>query len=268
MDSRSRIRIKADALQRLLMVNTISGILPLYIVTEYPKSGGSWVSQMLAEYLRVPFPRNERPAIKSSVMHGHMLYTPMMKNVVCVFRDGRDVMVSLYYHMLFENEKNSHELVRRVRADLDYEDISDIKRNLPSFIQYMNDMESKSWSPFKFTWSEFVRSWKDRDVCKLKYEDLSSDCAGALCPVIERLSGEIIDMARLESVVDKFSFEKQAKRKPGEENIASFIRKGQPGDWREKFSRRAGEVFDKYYGSELRVLGYVSSDAWLGEVDG
>ncbi len=60
MDRRRKLSIWAGAFQRLLMANTLSGILPLFIVTEYPKSGGSWVGQMLAEYLDFPFLSNKR----------------------------------------------------------------------------------------------------------------------------------------------------------------------------------------------------------------
>ena len=31
------------------MVHMLSGAIPLYIVNEYPKSGGTWVGQMLGE---------------------------------------------------------------------------------------------------------------------------------------------------------------------------------------------------------------------------
>lgn len=268
MDDRSRFQIRMDAIQRYFMVNALSRILPLYIVTEYPKSGGSWLSQMLGEYLGVPFPRNRRPEIRPSIMHGHMLYMPTMKNVVCIFRDGRDVMVSLYYHMLFENEKNSHELVRRVRSDLGYEDIHDIRRNLPSFMEYVHHRESNSRSPFKFTWSRFVRSWLNRDVCKIRYEEMSRDCVAALRPVLKRLDERLVDEERLKEVVWKYSFENQARRKPGEEQVTSFIRKGQPGDWQEKFTRKAGDVFEKYYGDEMRALGYTNDDSWLARLDG
>ena len=95
------------------MVYGLSGRLPLYVVTELPKSGGSWVSQMLSDYLCIPFPRNRFPRLETCVMHGHYLFGKRMKNVVVVLRDGRDV-VSYYYHCLFENELNNMRLVQRV----------------------------------------------------------------------------------------------------------------------------------------------------------
>ena len=171
MDRRSILTIRLDALQRFIMVNTLSKVLPLYIVTEYPKSGGSWLSQMLSEYLDIPFPRNQRPAIISSLMHGHMPYSPLMSNVFCLHRDGRDIMVSLYYHSLFQNDKNSPHLVSRVRKDLAFADFDDIKANLPNFIEYVYDRDTASKSPFRFSWPQFVASWHSRGAAHLKYED-------------------------------------------------------------------------------------------------
>ena len=263
MDNRHNLLIKLEALQRLIMVNTLSGMLPLYIVTEYPKSGGSWLSSMLSEYLEVPFPRNRRPNITSSIMHGHMLYSPFMKNVTCLIRDGRDVMVSLYYHMLFENDKNSPYLVARTRSDLSFREFDDIGSNLSDFIEYVHSNESESLSPFKFTWGEFVRSWIDKDVNMIKYESLIDDCYGSMQTLLENIINKPVDEGRLKKIIYNYSFENQTKRKPGQEDIKSFIRKGQPGDWKEKFTRNSAKTFNDYYGYEMIKLGYVNNDSWI-----
>jgi len=218
---------------------------------------------MLADYLMVPFPRNKRPRIESSIMHGHMLYSPLMKNVTCLFRDGRDVMVSLYYHMLFESDKNSPLLVARTRADLGYSNPEDIKSNLSSFIEYIHTKEARSLSPYKFTWGEFVRSWIDRDVNKIKYEDMTENCYVSMEKLLECITGSRVDKDRLERVVNKYSFESQTKRKPGEEDLKSFIRKGKPGDWKEKFSRNSAQIFDKLYSREMVRLGYYENNSWI-----
>jgi hypothetical protein len=86
-----RISGESNALLRIGMVHMLSGAIPLYIVNEYPKSGGTWVGQMLGRALRVPFPRNRFPVLRPSIMHGHYLRPWGMKNVVVVWRDGRDV---------------------------------------------------------------------------------------------------------------------------------------------------------------------------------
>lgn len=267
MDTRTTTEIKLDALQRLIMNNTLSGILPLYIVTEYPKSGGSWLSSMMADYLEVPFPRNRRPNITSSIMHGHMLYSPCMSNITCLYRDGRDVIVSLYYHMLFQNDKNSPEVVKRTRSELAFNDFEDIRNNLSQFIEYIYIRENNSLSPFKFTWGEFVRSWIDKDVNMIKYESLINDCYGSMQALLENIINKPVDEERLKMIIHKYSFENQTRRKPGQEDVKSFIRKGQPGDWKEKFNKKSATTFNKLYRNEMIALGYDLNDSWIDELD-
>jgi hypothetical protein len=92
-----------------------------------PKSGGSWLGQMLGELIGLPFPRNRLPVLRPSIMHGHYLYFPTMKNVFVALRDGRDIMVSFYYYSLFENDKFNSRLVEITRRELQFDDYDDIK---------------------------------------------------------------------------------------------------------------------------------------------
>ncbi len=66
----SRISEESNALLRSGMVHALSGVLPLYVVNGFPKSGGTWVSQMLGRALGVPFPRNRFPTLRPAIMHG------------------------------------------------------------------------------------------------------------------------------------------------------------------------------------------------------
>ena len=267
MDDRSKLAIKLDALQRLVMVNTLSGLLPAYIVTEHPKSGGTWISQMLAECLGIPFPRNQRPPLRSCLLHGHMLYSPFLRNVVVVFRDGRDVMSSLYFHLLFQNERSSPGRVEKNRRNLVFSDYDDVRQNMAEFIQYVFDRESRSLSPFHFTWPRFVRSWCNREAVFVKYEDMVADSKGQLSMLLTGLIGDDSRGIHIQEIVDRYSFASQSNRKAGDENRSSFLRKGQPGDWKDKFSRKAAVLFEELAGQELRQLGYTRNADWVLEVE-
>ncbi|OQX53844.1 MAG: hypothetical protein B5M53_06425 [Candidatus Cloacimonas sp. 4484_209] len=250
---------KFEALTRFIMVYGFSKVLPLYIVAEYPRSGGSWVSQMLSEYLNTPFPRNQFPKFRSSIMHGHYLYFPTMKNVFVVVRDGRDVMVSYYYHSLFKNDRCNARLVEITRRELHCDDYNNIRENLPKFIEYK--FTRKKYP--RFTWSEFINSWIDKDVPIIKYENLLQDPVEELSKAIHKVCRVKPDKDRLKQIAKKYSFKKVAKRNPGVENKHSFLRKGIAGDWKNKFSREACEIFNLFAGRELIKLGYEKDDSWV-----
>ena len=159
--------MKTNAAVRYGMVHLLSSTVPLYVVNEFPKSGGSWTSQMLSEALGVPFPRNRFPSLRPSIIQGHFLSPWGMKNVLVVWRDGRDVMVSWYHHCLFKNERHNSFLVDAVRGDLQLDDYSDVRGNLPAFIEYAFTRHRHP----RFTWAGFANRWHGRrDVVYTRYE--------------------------------------------------------------------------------------------------
>ena len=262
------------------MVHALSGALPLYVVNEFPKSGGTWVGQMLGQALGVPFPRNRFPLLRPSIMHGHYIEPWGMKNVVVTWRDGRDVMVSWYHQQLIPHEWNEHQ-VRRSRRELPLRNYEDIYENLPAFIEYAFTRSHPVGSPLadfarpftsphapNFSWADFVRRWRGRkEAIHVRYEDLRRDTAGELRRIVLGLTGERLSPEEAGAIAEEFSFERQAGRQPGEENRKSFLRKGVVGDWRSHFNPEARETFDRYAGDELILLGYERDRAWVEDPD-
>jgi len=262
MDRRSRFAIRTDALVRKVMWHTLSARLPLVLVPEYPKSGGTWLSMMLSDYLRLPCPRNRLPVLRASVMHGHHLYSPSFSNVFCLIRDGRDAMVSLYFHLLFEHDRNHPQLVKASRSALAFDSYDDVRTNLPRFIEYVFTRHDRG--RFRFTWSEFVRSWTGTGIHIIKYEQLLADAAGTLEVALREVLALEPDTERLREIERDHSFENLTKRKKGQEDQTKFLRKGVAGDWKEKFSPEACRVFDHFAGDELILAGYEKDRAWRG----
>lgn len=251
---------RTNELIRAGMVHLLSGVLPLYIVNEFPKSGGTWVGQMLGRALGVPFPRNRLPVLRPSVMHGHYLDPWGMRNVTVVWRDGRDVMVSWYHQQLFPHEWRNQSQVQRSRAEVPFRDYDDVYENLPAFIEYAF---TKPHSP-SFSWTDFVHRWHHRqDATHVRYEGLRRDTAGELRRLVFELSGRRLNPERADAIAEEFSFRRQAGRQPGEEDKKSFLRKGVVGDWRDQMSREARETFDRYAGRELILLGYEGDRGWV-----
>ncbi|RME61289.1 hypothetical protein D6779_00345, partial [Candidatus Parcubacteria bacterium] len=248
---------------RPFMIRYLSDSLPLYIVTEHPKSGGSWVGQMLADYLDVPFPRNRVPSIEACIMHGHYLRRNLQGRgrTFVVIRDGRDVMVSWYYHCFFINDRENQRLVSRMRRWLPFEDYHDIRANLPEFIRFHFSYKR----PFGFSWADFTRDWVADDSrlpYYIKYERLLEDGVNELAQAISAVLKMQPDVDWISTIVDKYSFTNLSGRKQGEEQKNSFLRKGIAGDWKNHFSEESKELFDKYAGEELIRLGYEEDHSW------
>ena len=84
---------------------------------------------------------------------------------------------------------------------------------------------------------------------------------------LQRITYELLNQSisdeRANAIVDEFSFERQAGRKPGEENKNSFLRKGLVGDWKNHFNTEAREIFEHYAGTCLVQLGYEQDHSWI-----
>lgn len=264
-DLRPISQIRVDALRRVFLWDVLSSRMEIYLVSEYPKSGGSWVAQMLSHYLGLPFPRNQRAAFRSSVLHGHRLFHRRFGKALWVIRDGRDVMVSLYFHVLFDNDRNSPHQVEAARRLYGFADVEDISANMPRFIE-VQLTRGDGWL-FRFTWQQFVRSWFNSGIPPLRYEDLLADPKGSLGAAIARITGQAVDDEMLRATIDRFEFTRLAGRPPGREARGSFLRKGVAGDWQNYFSHESRKVFHALAGPALIAAGYERSSDWVSESD-
>lgn len=247
---------KLQSIQRYIMVKGLSKQLPLYVINEYPKSGGTWAGQLISTALQLPFPRNQFRPLKSCVIHGHFLNPRAMHNVVCVWRDGRDLMVSWYYHCLFRHEYDNQSLVEKVRHQLQFSDCEDIYQNLPQFIEYSL---TQPYYP-RFTWTDFVINWHHHsNAVHLHYEDLHQKPVENLIWVVQQLSQQTLEPTRAKEIVAQFSFQRQKKSNQKHR----FLRKGIVGDWKNHFSPEAKQVFNHYAGNALILMGYENSQAWV-----
>lgn len=253
---------KFNGILRYALSHTATKAFPIYIVNEYPKSGGSWVGEMLSDALDIPFPRNRLPMLCSSILHGHMMHSWNMHNVLIVWRDGRDVLISQYFHSLFENERGNARLVAKCRADLRFTDYENVSENLVPFMEYVYVRKRHP----RMSWTDFVNKWADCKRCvHVRYEDLRAYTVEALRRIVEELTGRTLDDAMLCSVVDKYTFEKMSGRKPGQSDSRSFMRKGVVGDWKSYFDKETKKRFREYAGDALIKLSYEADHSWVDQ---
>lgn len=240
--------------------------LGCWFVSEHPKSGGTWVARMLADYLRLPFPQRSRlPVMRAAIVHNHWAHHPRRVPTLYVYRDGRDVMVSLYFHLLRRINAGASPLDAMLRRQ--YEGIlgpefcpDEIRRRLPVFIRHELTDPHGTTRP----WHEHTTSWvlSAKDAACVSYESLLADATAVLRSALEGF-GLRVDVDRLASTVERHSFQQQSGRPPGTEDRSSFLRKGVAGDWRNHFTREAAESFNQLAGRALMSLGYEPDDGWV-----
>jgi len=252
---------------------------PKIVVSEYPRSGGTWIAQMLAAYLGVPFPRHRLPQRRRSIIQGHFLDAADAHDIIVVRRDGRDVMVSYYYFALLELPVTSGRWVRRNRRRTgieDAHDVHDVHRHLPRFIEYCFESGPVSG----MSWKSFAEAWRARTDCvATTYEAMTAEPRRELTKLIRAVThpeapagvrrpaggcAAAIDDARLDECIARFAFRNVTGRQRGDENPGDLARKGIVGDWKTKFTREAREVFDHYAGRTLIELGYEPDRSWVG----
>lgn len=253
----------------------------------YPKSGTSWISQLVAHYLDLPFikPFPTLPITFKCLVHHHWTYHPTLDYSIYVVRDGRDVMTSLYFTVMMgylRSKKTVSELsmisVKPLVANFGkfYEvnrrlhylfgkdfDPWDTERYLPTFI------EAEMKKPFRWavkqSWPTYVGSWREKgqQTTFVKYEDMLQDPVDTLSKALAHHLETEIDREQVKYTVQRYSFKKQTGRKQGTEDRSSFFRKGIHGDWANHFTTEAAKVFDHYAGELLIELGYEQDRQWI-----
>jgi hypothetical protein len=242
---------------------------PFYYVAEHPKSGGTWLSKMVADYLQLPFPQHSIfPIGAAAVIQNMWLYDRRFRRVFYIYRDGRDVITSYFFDRIRVARHSNYP--GRKRLDRIYQDLlgknydpNDSVKLMPIF------MEHEFKHPGRGTpvnWRDHVMSWCEtrRDnVAYLSYEELLADCAGTLGRAIRHASGQDIDEWRLKATIEKFSMERQTGRKRGEADHTQHMRKGVAGDWLNHFSRDTAQLFNDLMGDALVMLGYEKDRNWI-----
>lgn len=239
--------------------------IPLVFVVGYPKSGTTWATQLVADYLQLPFPRfSLLPVGCSAVVQGHQRVWKSYRRGVYVLRDVRDALVSKYFFLAKDIPPGDHPRMtaaqRRMFPGLVNK--ANVRDNIAGFVE----RQMKHPHSSRVNWADHVRSYfemNNPNVVLLRYEDLLRDGEAALATAMSRLTGEEADRERVRDTIKKFSFTRQADRPLGAKERSGFLRKGQVGDWRNHFTRHAANIVEQYCGDMLIAAGYEADHSWV-----
>ncbi|MCC6498836.1 MAG: sulfotransferase [Anaerolineales bacterium] len=203
----------------------------------------------------------------SSTIHGaavrdmHALY-PDAK-LVYIVRDGRDVLISERFRNFVEDSKFLSAEDKRIIADLraDSPSFADGRRSI--FTEAFIRRVAKGWVTNIQETDDEAKKLYGKNYFAIRYEDLLNDPFKEMSRLWKFLGVRTVNKAlekkikaEMESNPDE---EWQAKR---DEGIASFLPKGQAGNWQRLFSARDKSVFKEAAGEMLVKWKYEKSVDW------
>jgi hypothetical protein len=225
----------------------------------YPKSGTTWLCQLMSSYLDIPFVHRYRlPVLMPCVVHSHWLPAAHLPPTIYIVRDGRDVLVSRYFFEVRAVVAPRNPRAGRLRRERFTRlfgpsvDLGDITGNLARFVE--DELTNPQLTGV--SWAEHVALWLRRpEVAVVRYEQLRTDVVATLAPAFEQLTGQPAERDYLRLAAERFEFGWQQRRAAGRAD-APLLRNGAVGDWRTYFTAEASEIFDRHAGPMLTELGY------------
>jgi Sulfotransferase domain len=231
------------------------------VVTEHPKSGGTWVVSMLGDALSLPkrdiyvrdgfdwFDVRAHPwyagatalgLTDSCVIKSHELpdspLTPFPARFLHLVRDGRDVMVSKYFY------DKDFCVANGLSASFDV-----------PLDEYVPKVAAE--------WRDYVRAWLDHGTSLCRYEDFLADPGGTLRGLLADSAPPVTERA-IEHAVEVNSRENLRRALDRTFRHNTFVRRGVAGDWREHLDQGQRNAFKDVAGDLLVRLGYERDSAW------
>jgi hypothetical protein len=263
LQHRLRNRVRSSFVRDIVVAYRHRGLLPEdVILASYPKSGTTWLTFMLAQLLwqagreqtlmddrYVPRVGKQHLAQRrlpsgGRLIRSHEHYRPEYRKAIYVVRDGRDAVVSMYWH------------IKRVTGmEADFSDY---------LATYLEGRLTGAGA-----WQRHVDGWLDSpayaagDILLVRYEDMKTDAAAQLQRAADFLQVAVTPEA-IADAVDAGSLESMKSREKESSGIAHLesgetipvVRKGVVGDWQNYFSDDDLDTFNRVAHRAMTRLGY------------
>jgi hypothetical protein len=202
-----------------------------------------------------------------SVIHGqavrdlHSIYPDA--RLVYIVRDGRDVLISERFRNFVEDSRFLNSEDKRIIDALRLDSATFLTGKRSIFTESFIRRVAKNWAANLGEIEEEATKLFGKKYHALRYEDLLHDPFGQMTHLWKFLGAKGIDRSLARRVKNEMSSnpdeEWQAKRN---EDIASFLPKGQTGNWQRLFTVRDKAVFKEAAGEMLVEWGYEDSVNW------
>ncbi len=231
----------------------------IYLVS-YPKSGNTWIRFIIGNYLtdgKISFSNYHKiiPDIhknpediskvpyKPIIIKSHNIFRNDYKQVIYIYRDGRDVSVSYYHHLRGKG-----------------------------WIPLQMDFQEFYWEKFMKgdvffgDWAVHIDSWlkKTKNILLIKYEDLQTDTLNEVTKILKfcKISSEkqklikAIDLSTKKNMaIDELKNKNNSIDHKGiVTNSFKFVRKATIGDWENYYNTKMLDAFEEKYGELMRRL--------------
>ncbi len=203
----------------------------------------------------------------SSTIHGqavrdmHAVY-PDAK-LIYIVRDGRDVLVSERFRNFVEESKFLTSEDKRIISDLRLDPASFTEGRRSIFTETFIRRVAKGWVANLQETEDEARRLFDGNYLGIRYEDLLNQPFVEMSKFWNFLGVKKIDPSLDKTLRDEMSSnpdeEWQSKRNGG---IASFLPKGQAGNWTRLFTERDKSVFKEVAGEMLIRWKYEKDLGW------
>lgn len=178
------------------------------------------------------------------------LHKPETYKAFYIARDPRDLIISNYFSLKYSHDPY-HEYILMMREKLNSMSQDDGITEIINSFTKGTKITLEGW----FT-------QKSENIKLIKYEDIFGAKQFAFfSELLDHCDIKLTD-SEINTLLDKYSFQKISGRKQGSEDIKHHYRKGIPGDWKNYFTDQQKDLFKDLSEKLLITCGYEKDNNW------